>query len=164
MHDFIDASLSDIPVIRDIAEKTWWPTYSSILSSDQIRYMLDVIYSPETLQRVMSDGSQAFMLMRNDKTPVGFVAFGPREKEPSVYKVHKLYVLPENHGRGYGKSLIDEVKRRLKTKDIKILDLNVARANPAKTFYEKIGFSILMEEDIQLGPYLLQDYIMRIQL
>jgi diamine N-acetyltransferase len=164
MHDFIDASFSDIPVIRDIAEKTWWPTYSSILSSDQISYMLDVIYSPETLQRVMSDRSQAFILIRNDKKPVGFVAFGPRENEPSVYKVHKLYVLPENHGRGYGKSLIDEVKRRLKTKDIKILDLNVARANPAKTFYEKIGFSVLMEEDIQLGPYLLQDYIMRIQL
>jgi diamine N-acetyltransferase len=45
--------------------------------------------------------------------------------------------------------------------NVSILDLNVNRHNPAKSFYEKIGFTVLREEDVPIGPYWMNDYVMR---
>jgi hypothetical protein len=49
MVQILHATLKDIPVIRNLAEETWWPTYSSIISVEQIRYMLDLIYGEKEL-------------------------------------------------------------------------------------------------------------------
>ena len=164
MLQIIDATIADIPAIIDIAHKTWWPTYENLLSKEQLSFMLEKIYDKNTLTKVMSDGTQTFLLGKENNVIVGFAAYGRREEEPEIIKLHKLYLLPEMHGRGYGKILLDEVKKRTVAGGQKILDLNVKRDNPAKTFYERCGFKVLREEDIPFGPYLLQDYIMRIDL
>lgn len=158
------AGFDDIPAIAAVAEQTWFPSYGSIISQEQIRYMLDTIYNAETLRQVQENGSQEFILLHEDKKLQGFAAFGPRPDEPDVYKLHKLYVLPETHGKGFGKQLIDEVIRRLKERGIRVLDLNVNRYNRAKTFYERMGFRVIREEDIPIGPYWMNDYVMRYEL
>lgn len=163
MIKFIDAGIADIPAIQDIAEKTWWPTYSKIVTKEQIRYMLDTIYKTEKISETMVDGSQRYILLNVDSVTEGFAAFGPRKEDPSVFKLHKIYILPENHGKGYGRLLIEEVKRRSKNEKIGILDLNVNRYNNAKTFYEKLGFSVIAQEDVPIGPYWMNDYVMRLQ-
>lgn len=126
--------------------------------------MLANIYSTSALEKVILDGSQQFILIWNDNEAQGFASYGPRPDEPGVYKLHKLYVLPENHGKGYGKALIDEITQRLKKTSASFLDLNVYKKNPALNFYQRMGFSILREEDIPFGPYTLHDYVMRLKL
>lgn len=157
-----DAAIPDIELIRQLAEQTWWPTYTPLLTHEQVRYMLDTIYSAETLERVMKDGSQHFIILYDDRGPQGFASYGLRSGETNVFKLHKLYVLPDNQGKGYGRSLIEEVKRRIRRQNSHTLDLNVNRFNPAKSFYEKLGFRIIREEDISIGPYWMNDYVMRL--
>jgi hypothetical protein len=41
------------------------------------------------------------------------------------------------------------------------LDLNVNRYNKAKSFYEKMGFAVAYEEDIPIGKYWMNDFVMR---
>ena len=125
--------------------------------------MLDYIYSTRMLTEVMTDGSQTFILLADERGPQGFASYGARKDDASIYKLHKLYVLPENHGKGFGRMLIDEVKKRIKTTGISTLDLNVNRHNPAKTFYEKLGFKIVYEEDVPIGPYFMNDFVMRLK-
>ena len=48
MH-FRKALISDIPVIQQIAEKAWRPTYAHILSEEQTLYMLDMMYGTDVL-------------------------------------------------------------------------------------------------------------------
>ena len=163
MIKFIDAGKTDVPTIQDIAEKTWWPTYSKIISKEQIRYMLDTIYNSEAIIESMSNGSQHYILLNTNSISQGFASYGRRKEDPTVYKLQKLYVLPENHGLGYGRLLIDEVKRRLIDENIRILDLNVNRYNNAKSFYEKLGFSVIGQEDVPIGPYWMNDFIMRLR-
>ena len=157
------ATTEDIPHIQRIAEKTWWATYASILTGEQLGYMLNTIYSMAALEQCMSDGSQTFILLEDELGKQGFAAFGSKSKQPVVYKLHKLYVLPENHGKGYGKALIDEVKKRIAVAGKNTLDLNVNRFNPAKAFYEKLGFKIVAEEDVPVGPYWMNDFVMRLE-
>lgn len=159
-----DAFENDIPAIIQIAEKTWWPTYSSILSPDQIRYMLETLYSHEVLRQTMICESQKFLVLHADKGPQGFASFGARSEDHNIYKLHKIYVIPENQGKGYGKMLIEEVKNRIRKKNVYTLDLNVNRFNPARTFYEKMGFKVLREEDIPIGKYWMNDFVMRLEL
>ena len=159
-----DAKLEDIPVIQELAELVWWPTYSPILEKEQIRFMLDKIYSVETLTRAMTDGSQHFILLKDEKGYQGFASYGARTEDAAIYKLHKLYVDPRNQGKGYGKILINDIRRRLQDQGIQTLDLNVNRYNTAKSFYEKLGFVVIKEEDVAIGPYWMNDFVMRLKL
>src|SRR5688500_18907097 len=118
MFNISEATEKDIPAIIDIAEKTWWPTYSSIISSEQIEYMLNTIYAPQTLQKEMVNGSRIYLLLSDHGDLQGFASFGRRSDDPAVCKLHKLYVLPNNQARGYGRALIDEIKKRLLKENI----------------------------------------------
>src|SRR5689334_16455157 len=102
-----DAALSDASLIRELAEQTWWPTYSPIVDKVQIRYMLDVIYAESALQSVMQDGTQQFLILSDERGPQGFASFGKRKEDDRIYKLHKIYVLPDNQGKGYGKKLVE---------------------------------------------------------
>jgi diamine N-acetyltransferase len=164
MRRILHATPKDIPVIRNLAEEIWWPTYSSIISIEQIRYMLDKIYGEKELEKVIRSGSQTFIILHDQQTPQGFASYGLRAEDNKICKLHKLYVLPENHGKGYGKSLIDEVKIRASNLNAEALDLNVNRNNPAIGFYEKLGFVKIREEDVPIGPYWMNDYVMRLTL
>jgi diamine N-acetyltransferase len=157
-----EATVREIPIITDIAEQTWWPTYRHILTADQIRYMLDAIYGPKTLEAQIQHGLQTYLILRDHDGSQGFAAYGPHPDSPESYKLHKLYVLPHNHNKGYGRALIEEVKTRLTRHDIHRLHLNVNRHNPALRFYEKCGFKLIGEEDVPIGPYWMNDYVMRI--
>ncbi|MFZ6012985.1 MAG: GNAT family N-acetyltransferase [Bacteroidota bacterium] len=158
-----NATLADIPDIQRIAEKTWWPVYSLIITPEQIQYMLDAIYSTEALHKVMESGSQTFIMLSDEFGPQGFAAYGQRIENPNICKLHKIYIIPDNHGKGYGKMMIEDIKTRIGVQGIRTLDLNVNRYNPAKSFYEKIGFKVIGEEDVPIGPYWMNDYVMRLE-
>jgi diamine N-acetyltransferase len=152
------ATADDIPLIRDLTYKVWPQTYSSILSKEQIEYMLNMMYSETSLQQQMGKGHE-FILVYDNMEPVGFASFSLTA--PQVYKLHKIYVLPSQQGKGTGKYIIDELIRAMKIKGGTTVQLNVNRNNKAKTFYEKIGFTVIREEDIDIGNgYLMNDYIM----
>lgn len=164
MIEIIEAGEAHIPVIADIAEKTWAKTYTEILSSSQIRFMLDAMYSGHALTETMRTRSQHFLLLKDNGTEQGFVSFAINGEKPEICKIHKLYVLPDNQGKGFGRTLIEEVKKRAQVQGATSLELNVNRYNPARYFYEKLEFRIIREEDIPIGPYWMNDYVMRLKI
>ena len=157
------ANLSDIPTISRLAHQIWWPTYSGVISDEQIIFMLEKIYSEQALQSQMEEGVTFLIVERND-LPVGFAAYSCTEPENRVYKLEKLYVLPSEQGKGTGRKLIMEIAEIVKVLGAKILELNVNRGNKAFHFYKKLGFEIYRTVDIPYHSYLLNDYIMRISL
>ncbi len=149
---------ADIPMIRDMAYKIWPDTYSSILSKDQIDYMLDLLYSEKVLHEQMEHNNE-FIIIYDGVHAVGFASFSLTE--PQVYKLHKIYVLPSQQGKGTGRFIIDQLVKAMKAKGGLSLLLNVNRKNNAKAFYEKLGFVVIKEEDIDIGNgYFMNDYVM----
>jgi GNAT superfamily N-acetyltransferase len=155
------ASPEDAVTICNIAEKTWWHTYSPILEKEQINYMLGEIYSLDKITSQLKHDTQIYLLLIEDDKPVAFAGYSPRGEDPEIYKLHKLYCLPETQGKGYGKILISEVASKTLEAGKHTLDLNVNRHNKAKNFYEKMGFEVAYEEDIPIGKYWMNDYVMR---
>ena len=158
------ATTDDVETIRSIAEQTWWVAYSPILEKEQIAFMLNEIYSADKVTYQVKNNTQTYLLLIEDEKPVAFAAYSPRDEDPEIYKLHKLYCLPQTQGKGYGKILITEVADKTIAAGKHTLDLNVNRYNKAKSFYEKMGFTVAYEEDIAIGKYWMNDYVMRKEL
>jgi GNAT superfamily N-acetyltransferase len=161
MYTIIKATVTDTETIRRIAAETWWPTYSPILADEQIEFMLGEIYSADKISHQLASGEQTFLLLIEDDEAVAFAGYSPREENPEIYKLHKLYCLPKTQGKGYGKILINAVINEVLKAGKHTLDLNVNRHNKACSFYEKMGFEVAYEEDIAIGPYWMNDFVMR---
>jgi len=164
MYTIRKATLNDVEAIRQIARETYQHTYLPIIGQEQIDFMQRDIYSVEKLSSQIKDNSQTFLMLEEDGQPVAFAGYSPRTEDPEVYKLHKLYCLPQTQGKGFGKILINEVAAQTLEAGKQFLDLNVNRYNKAKTFYEKMGFKVIYEEDIPIGDYFMNDYVMRKEL
>ncbi|MGN6396315.1 MAG: GNAT family N-acetyltransferase [Mucilaginibacter sp.] len=164
MYTIRKATIADVESIRTIADQTWRPAYSEILSAEQLEFMLGEIYSADKIAAQIENDSQTYLLLIEDQKPVAFAAYSPRSENPEIYKLHKLYCLPETQGKGYGKVLINEVAAKTLEAGKRTLDLNVNRYNKAKNFYEKMGFAVVYEEDVPIGDYWMNDYVMQKEL
>ena len=158
MLDIRNASIKDIPLIQELTYQIWPQTYAPILSKEQIDYMLEMMYSDTSLQQQMVDGAR-FLIAYEDKVPVGFAAF--QEIKPTLFKLHKIYVLGTRQGKGTGRFMINHIIEEIRKQGASTLQLQVNRHNKAKDFYELLGFTIIEEADFDIGNgYFMNDYVM----
>lgn len=158
MIELVKACDNDIPNIRSVAYKTWPQAFGEILTPEQISYMLDMMYSEHSLREQMNSGHQFIMAFR-DEMCCGYASY--EQYESIATKVHKIYILPECQGMGIGSLLINHIGNIARDSGNVVLTLNVNRYNPAVKFYQKIGFSITKEEDIDIGKgFLMEDFVM----
>lgn len=153
------ATYDDIPLIQDIVAKTWPAAYISILGEEQVNYMLDKLYSTSALNEQMKNKHHFFIAFKETQH-IGFASYS--EVDENIYKLQKLYILPTEQKTGAGKALLKTVEKEAKSMGAIKLYLNVNRKNIARTFYEKNGFVIIREEDIDIGNgFFMNDYIMQ---
>ena len=59
------ASALELPILESLAREIWPDTYADIISRDQMDFMLNWMYSTETLEKQQADGHE-FYLIRHD--------------------------------------------------------------------------------------------------
>jgi ribosomal protein S18 acetylase RimI-like enzyme len=154
------ATAADIPLLRGLAERTWRQCYAAILSPEQMDYMLGRMYAPEVIAREIADGV-VWELAAESLTPVGFhaCAFDPADR---TLKLHKLYVLPEAQGRGFGKALLERVRALAGTLGARKAWLQVNKNNAAAIrAYERAGYCVERAAVFDIGGgFVMDDFIM----
>jgi len=158
------ATTSEIPDILSIAKATWEPTYREILSKAQIDYMYDEIYTHSALEKQMSELGHVFLVVYASDVAVAYASYSPKNGGHETYKLHKLYVHPDYQGQNLGRQLIVDVEKEVKERGARMLELNVNRYNPAIRFYERSGYIQAREEDIPMGEFWMNDFVMRKEL
>lgn len=155
------AELKDLEIIRQLAFEIWPFAYGDILSTSQITYMLDKIYSLPSLEHQFSILKHQFIIVLEKEAPVAFASFSQHENNPLAFHLNKIYVLPNQQGKNIGKKILDYVINKIKNAGASALQLNVNRNNKAIDFYKKQGFRIIREEDIDIGEgFFMNDYVM----
>lgn len=156
------ATADDIPAIRQMAGKVFPETYRDILSEEQLVYMMDMMYSEQSLRLQMGAQKNIFYICDGR----GYVSFryeGHTEDHGDVFHLEKLYVLPEYHGTGLGRELFNTVVDAVRQSSVGAarIELNVNRYNKAVSFYEHIGMHKDREGDFPIGHgFYMNDYIM----
>ena len=158
------AEAEDINAIGYLAYQIWPSAYKEILNFEQLHYMLQYFYSPESLREQMLKKHHTFLIAETEEEePIGFASFS--KVQQGVFKLHKLYVLPGLQNMNVGRSLLECVLEECLLEGAEKLQLNVNRNNKAVSFYEKLGFKVITEEDVDIGNgYVQEDYIMEKQL
>ena len=155
------ATEKDYPVIRKIAYETWPHTFKNILSQEQIKYMLKIMYSQASLSEQVDKKGHKFLLVKDGDDHIGYLSYELNHLGLSKTKIHKIYILPTTQGKGVGKLLMSTVIQIARERDNTMLSLNVNRDNPAIEFYKKIGFKKVGEEDIDIGNgFFMEDAVM----
>ncbi len=170
----IPATAGDYAAIERIARLTWPDTFQGILSTQQIEYMLDRMYRPEAIARQVAEGHVFHVLLDADRAPVaeysrqsgtryrpvGYVSH-QLDYLPGTTKIHKLYVLPGAHGRGFGRILVRKVESAARRAGQSALRLDVNYQNRAIDFYERLGFRKIGRLDTDIGNcFLMEDWQM----
>ena len=159
--EIIRATDADLPAISQLAGIIWRACYPGIITNEQIDYMLARMYSLDVLRdEIRSQGIRYDQLLMDDK-PAGFASYGPTA-EPGVMKLHKLYLLPELHGRGLGSHLLQQVEGEVRAGGGRRLILSVNKRNAkAIAAYRRNGFIIADSVITDIGGgFVMDDYIM----
>lgn len=159
------AEIKDIAQIQALAGVAFMDTYKNINSPEQMEYMMDWMYSKESLTRQISGEGKYFFLIQVDEDYIGYCSLerdGETEDGKPQYHLQKLYLLPESQGKGYGQQAFNalvEYAKSLSPESGRI-ELNVNRHNKAVSFYEAMNMKRVREGDFDIGHgYFMNDYI-----
>ena len=151
------AGVEDIAIIAQLADSIWRKHYITIISVEQINYMLKKMYSPESLLQQMKGGHQ-FTLVNDNEKSIGYCSISTKDNKN--YFLHKFYVETADQNIGIGTQLFAYLFNSLN--NVESIELTVNRQNyKAINFYFKNGFVIKEVADFDIGKgYSMNDFVM----
>mgnify|MGYP000661187041 CR=1 FL=1 len=158
------ATSDDCKLINELANQVFPATYKEILSTEQLDYMMEWMYSEQSLREQLR-GGHVFYIASCDGEPCGYVSV-ERQGE-RLFHLQKIYVLPRFQGCGAGAFLFRTAVAHVRALQPGVcrMELNVNRGNRALYFYEHMGMRRLREGDFPIGNgYYMNDYIMGLDL
>ena len=150
-----------LEAVRTIAKDIWPKTFASILSADQIAYMMKMMYAPEVMEKEFAAG-YIFELVVIDGVPGGYIVCSPCDEDPQhILKLHKAYLLQEYHSKGIGQLMLDRALTLAAEGGFECVHLNVNKQNErAIRAYQRNGFTLLRAEKNPIGcGYYMDDYV-----
>lgn len=152
-------SEKDIKELASIANEVWHQHFATILTLDQIDYMVEKFQSEHAMtKQINSDGYEYYFLQLDGKN-IGYT--GIREDEDKLF-LSKLYILKEYRGNGYSSRAFEFLQSICKERGLHAIWLTVNRYNDHTIeVYKKKGFKILRTQVADIGNgYVMDDYIM----
>ena len=158
------ASTEDIALIRALAEVVFPATYTPLLPAGQVPFMMEWMYSEESLERQMAEG-HTYYIAYADHKPCGYLSVERQGEQ--LFHLQKIYVLPDHQGQGVGEQLFQQAITHVQEVGTlpATMELNVNRENRAVGFYLKMGMHHARTVDVAIGDgYYMNDYIMSLNI
>ncbi len=155
----------ELELVRKVADQVWPVTFRPILSEEQVRYMMEMMYSQAVMEREYDAGISFYGVFDADAC-VGYISLGPCPSVEGAAKLHKCYLLTEYHGKGIGSMMLAKAKEIARSRGYGRLRLNVNRHNArAIKAYVRNGFSTVETVDNPIGNgFFMNDYVMETML
>ena len=151
----------DIPTLIKLARGIWYAHYPSIITVEQIEYMLGQRYTPDVIRAQLASDTVWWDKLLVDGEMVAFAAYELGD-DPFAMKLDKLYVREDLHGLGYGSLLMRHVEEQARKRSCTRLYLQVNKNNRrAIEAYLKNGFTVREAAKFDIGGgFYMDDYVM----
>lgn len=152
-----DEQIKQLAGIADIVWHEWFP---SILSTEQIDYMVDKFQSYKAIKAQIKDGYEYFFV-NVDGVNVGYTGVHI-EQDMSKMFISKVYLLKDFRGRGYASEVFAFLEDKCTRNNLKSMYLTVNKNNSqAIAVYEKKDFKTVRSQVADIGNgYVMDDYVM----
>ena len=132
----------DCKSIANIVTISWNETYQDIVP----KWFLDELKNNEEERAKKSydefdKNNNNQLVLEVDNKVVGFVNYGISEDEEyqNCGEIFALYVIAKYKGNGFGRKLVEEVKKEFKQQGINKMIIACLKGNPSNEFYKHIG-------------------------
>jgi GNAT superfamily N-acetyltransferase len=149
----------EIGIITHLAGQIWPVCFADILTPGQIGNLLERIYNHDNLRKELQKGHR-FWIAQNSGIPIGYVS---AYKENDVIWLKKLYMLPEQQGKGIGSLLLNTATHAFLPASKQSLFVNRDNVD-AQRYYTRKGFTRMEEVPVKMGDFDFVDYIYSRQL
>jgi len=150
------AAVTDAPLIEALAKEIWTQHYVSIITIDQINFMLENFQSAEAIKKDIESGAVYDIAFLNGN-PCGYSAIVPDE---TGLFLSKLYVKQSCRGQGVAKAMMNRIDERAKNTKAPRIWLKCNKYNKdSLAAYERLGFTISYPCVTDIGGgFIMDDY------
>lgn len=149
-----EATLKDIPLIAELAQKTYTDTFGHTMSQIDLKKVLET-RSEKYFHSIFK--KDTILVAEDNKNIIGFIQFGQvsnkdiQANETDI-ELKKIYINKNNQGQGIGKQLIEAMLKHNRLVNIKNVYLDVFTENiKAIGLYKKYGFKIIGKTPFKAG-------------
>ncbi|MGN6530730.1 MAG: GNAT family N-acetyltransferase [Ginsengibacter sp.] len=166
----IQVTTKDIDQLQKISRQTFYETFSSANSEENMNQYLKEGFSTEKLTSELNDENAEFYFAKLDNNVIGYLKlnFGASQtelKHDKALEIERIYVLREFHGKKVGQILYDKAIEIAKDKKAEYVWLGVWEHNGrAINFYKKNGFVEFDKHIFKLGNDEQTDIMMKLPL
>lgn len=163
-----DATRADAAVLDRLFDTIFCDTFAHLYREEDLNAFLKS-FSIDDWERQLDDPAFACRLAEADGVPAGYAKIGPLklpvEADGPAMLLDQLYVLPEHHGSGIARQLMDWTITEAKGRGALQLFLTVFTDNHrARRFYDRYGFEKIGPYKFMVGSQADEDIIMRLSL
>ena len=162
------ATLNDIAQIVRLGLHVFTVSFGYSLPQEELQAYLDESYSTAAITRDVEDTTKDMIVAtdQNDKI-LGFALLTRGTSEPCLANLEKtvelqrLYVHPDHHGKGLGKSLALKIEDMAREQGYANMWLGVWEENhKAQKVYERLGYCRVGNHPFKMGNVVQTDNIM----
>ena len=152
-------SIADYEKIIALADEIWRLHYPSIITSEQIDYMLLKFNTVENLVQAKTKNANTFLFKNQDQILCGYAVTSVRAA--NNFFLDKFYIHPKYQRKGFGNKALSALFENGKSSFEVTLQVN--RKNfSAINFYFKNGFKIKEVKDFDIGEgFWMEDFVMQ---
>ncbi|HTK81259.1 MAG TPA: GNAT family N-acetyltransferase [Bacteroidota bacterium] len=163
-------TLGDLRQLQDICRTTFFETFASKNTEDNMRRYSDENFSDEKLTAELTNPDSEFYFATVGGSVVGYLKLNFRQaqtelRDDRAAEIERIYVLRAFHGKHVGQELCDKALGIAKEAKSNYVWLGVWEANPrAIRFYKKNGFAEFDTHMFTLGSDEQTDIMMKLEL
>ena len=163
-------TLNNIQQLQQIGRQTFYETFSSSNSEENMNKYLAEGFSNEKLTEELNNKNSEFYFALSETEVIGYlkINFGKSQTElqdDTALEIERIYILKEFHGKKVGQVLYEKAIEIAKQKSADYVWLGVWEENPrAISFYKKNGFIEFDKHIFKLGNDEQTDIMMKLKL
>lgn len=153
------ATVSQVPLIKELLFKTWTSTYSNLYSPEAIEMVTSLWHSPSLLISQIKDPLVAFVVALDKEKVVGMGngLYSPKTKSINIQRLH---VDPKYQRKGIGSQLMRQII--ILFPQAESISLEVEKQNNrAISFYTKLKFIMNGEKVFEVKGIKIPCYVMK---
>ena len=154
-----------LDMLSETAATIWRQHFASLLSGEQIEYMLEKFQSKDAMTRQLAAEGYVYYLALSDGNPAGYTGIVPRPAEHTLF-LSKLYIRQEYRRRGLSKQLIRRFLADYSDPVYQKICLTCNKYNKGSLdAYARMGFAVTGETVAPIGRgMVMDDYLLELPL
>lgn len=144
--------------LADFAKSIWNEYFPSLITQDQIDYMLDKFQSYPAMYEQVKHNQYHYYLVKNGDEKIGYIGL---QNQPDRLFLSKFYLKKDARGHHYASDMFEFVKQKADEYCYQAIYLTCNKGNKhSLDVYEKFGFQWIDSDETDIGEgYIMDDYI-----